>query len=51
MNLNWILLLFFILYDFVEEFLIYKIKRIKIMEFVNSNFECFILNIICCVSS
>lgn len=41
----------FTLYDLAEEFLTYKIKRIKITELVNSNFERFILNIICCASS
>lgn len=51
MNSNWILLPFFTLYDLAEEFLTYKIKRIKITELVNSNFERFILNIICCASS
>ena len=45
-NSNWILLTFFTLYDLAEEYLTYKVKRMKITELVNSNFERFILNII-----
>ena len=46
MNSNWILLTFFTLYDLAQEYLTYNVKRIKITELVNSNFERFILNII-----
>lgn len=51
MNSNWILLPFFTLYDLAEEYLTYIVKRIKITELVNSNFERFILNIIRYASS
>ena len=46
MNSDWILLTFFTLYDLAQEYLKYKLKRTKITELVNSNFERFILNII-----
>lgn len=51
MNSNWILLPFVTLYDLAEEYLTYIVKRIKITELVNSNFERFILNIIRYASS
>ena len=47
MNSNWILLTFLTLYDLAQEYLTYKVKRIKITELVNSSFERFILNIVC----
>ena len=50
MNSNWILLTFLTLYDLAQEYLTYKVKRIKITELVNSSFERFILNIVCYAS-